>query len=242
MSRGVDRKVIIGEKFGRLTVTGEAGLNKRRRRLVFNVCDCNLNRIRVSLFEDLHGGKIKSCGCLSRENVSRATRKYEIIPGNKYNLLTIIREVEKPQSSMDRLVECLCDCGELPIYPFLSVLKGKNKSCGCYKRSIAPKMHDFKELMPKGEPGFNHIYAMYRSAAKKSDREFLLTKEEFRAIIIQNCSYCGDPPSKFTANGNPKCKDSTNENALFGPHLGIDRVDNSKGYSIRKFSPLLQNL
>ncbi|WP_037547415.1 hypothetical protein [Spirochaeta lutea] len=52
-------------------------------------------------------------------------------------------------------------------------------------------------------------YSEYKRKAKANDREFELTKEQFDRLSTGNCYYCN----------------------VEGPN-GIDRIDNSKGYSI----------
>lgn len=59
----------------------------------------------------------------------------EIKQGDKYNRLTIIREIEPTISSNNKIrrrFECICDCGNI-WKGFLFVLRnGTTKSCGCF--------------------------------------------------------------------------------------------------------------
>lgn len=74
----------IGEKYGRLTIIGEAESyiypsgNKERRVLV--QCDCNSEPFEVAL-NSLRSGKTTSCGCVCREKAKETHKKY-----NKYDL------------------------------------------------------------------------------------------------------------------------------------------------------------
>lgn len=61
-------------------------------------------------------------------------------------------------------------------------------------------------------------YVASRSAAKRAGIEFHLTFEEYAAIIERPCHYCGNP--RVSATGR-----------------GMDRVDNSKGYSVDNVLP-----
>ncbi len=54
------------------------------------------------------------------------------------------------------------------------------------------------------------IYYRYKSSAKARGLSFQLTFEEFVDFWQKNCFYCGDPIQK----------------------IGLDRIDNSQGYSI----------
>lgn len=59
--------------------------------------------------------------------------KREINPGDKFNHLTIIEEVQKNKHGQ-RQVLCFCDCGSAPkILPLHMITGGKTKSCGCLK-------------------------------------------------------------------------------------------------------------
>lgn len=62
------RNELTGQSFGRLTVTGAAGVNAKQNVLWRCVCVCG--ETAVALAYDLRGGKVKSCGCLLREGVN----------------------------------------------------------------------------------------------------------------------------------------------------------------------------
>jgi len=54
-----------GKVFGRLTVVGRGGVNGKGQRQW--VCHCVCGEVTVKDGCDLRAGKIKSCGCLSRD-------------------------------------------------------------------------------------------------------------------------------------------------------------------------------
>lgn len=73
-------KVEIGDKFERLTIVEDLGRivksgTKTKMHYVKCKCDCNKSDIIVPLTH-LNTGKIKSCGCLKRELMSKKTKKY----------------------------------------------------------------------------------------------------------------------------------------------------------------------
>ena len=116
----------------------------------------------------------------------------------------------------------LCFCGDADCREFfstrISYLKDI-KSCGANQGKIK-----------RGEAAFNSIYRVYkRDNIKKSGRwhlPFEISKRLFRKLIQQNCVYCGREPSSV--------RGSTEFNRYNGTFLynGLDRVDNSKGYTI----------
>ena len=59
----------------------------------------------------------------------------EIIPGEKYNRLTIIEEVE--QIGYMRYFKCKCDCGNMWQGKLQSLRSGLTKSCGCLHKETA---------------------------------------------------------------------------------------------------------
>lgn len=62
------RKDLVGQQFGRLTVVEFAGINKKRNALWLCKCECGGTKT-VTSYELTHS-LIKSCGCLSKENLS----------------------------------------------------------------------------------------------------------------------------------------------------------------------------
>ena len=89
---------ITNQKFNRLTAIKYAGKGKWLCR-----CDCG-NEITVNTAH-LRSGHTKSCGCLQRENTSKANQIN--ILGKKFGNLTVIA-VESP-----RKCTCRCDCGNI---------------------------------------------------------------------------------------------------------------------------------
>lgn len=59
----------------------------------------------------------------------------------------------------------------------------------------------------------NHDYSVYKSQAKKRAHEFSLSVDDFEKIVSEPCHYCGDY------------------------FVGIDRKDNSKGYTLENSLP-----
>ena len=164
--------------------------------------------------------------------------------GKKIRMLTVVNfsHVEQVQHA-DRLRNkymylCKCDCGK---DTFVSRFHLKQKdsasatwSCGCYqkKRSLEgfnkqrgvarPQMQK-----PNGESILNIQLALYKKGAKERKLDFNLSKEEFRALVALNCTYCGEPPRLL------KKKDCLTTRYM----NGIDRVDSSLGYTLENCVP-----
>jgi hypothetical protein len=136
--------------------------------------------------------------------------------GEKYNYLTItdvFRSKPYINGRTSTLVKVICDCGNETTTSYDALKQGKCVSCGCHR-----KKYD-NSAMAKA-------YREYMFSAKKRGYEFNLSHDEFYKLVEQPCHYCGTSPMRNTDfNG-----DSYN-------HNGIDRVDNSKGYSIDNCVP-----
>lgn len=60
--------------------------------------------------------------------------KNKVIIGNKYNYLTVLREVEHKQGrGVHKRYLCQCDCGRQAIVQSNHLLSGTIKSCGCLR-------------------------------------------------------------------------------------------------------------
>ena len=73
----------IGKKFGRLTVTGDAGI-KNRRRLVAATCDCGA--MVVVRLTHLQSGATSSCGCFSRQRTKETFTTHGQSHSTEYNI------------------------------------------------------------------------------------------------------------------------------------------------------------
>ncbi len=64
------------------------------------------------------------------------SNRYNIIPGQVFNSLTVIKEVEPhvtPGGTKKRRALCLCICGKEQTFWYCEIKKGGTKSCGCKK-------------------------------------------------------------------------------------------------------------
>jgi hypothetical protein len=106
---------------------------------------------------------------------------------------------------------CICDCGTELWLPRKKLTSGHRQSCKC----------QWGTPLEYGEADFNARWKDYRTSATKRGIKWMLTQEEFRAVGIQPCHYCGEaaverkPSKKF------------NGGFVFN---GIDRIDSSGPY------------
>lgn len=108
--------------------------------------------------------------------------------------------------------KCRCICGNIKSIKGTHLTRGDTKSCGCYKPN----------KLPLGEANLNVVYSGYKRHAKNRGLVWNITKNDFRTITSCDCYYCGSGPSN--SNKGPR------SNGAF-IYNGIDRVDNTEGYT-----------
>lgn len=91
------------------------------------------------------------------------SKKIQVNVGEKFNRLTIIKEVEPTTKRKGTRVLCICECGKQIETLYESVRRGNTKSCGCYQRDMV-KLKNTKDTTQR----LNHL-STYRSwSAMKS--------------------------------------------------------------------------
>ena len=172
--------------------------------------------------------------------------------GQANNRLTLIECANKNKFGQ-KLGLFLCICGKQCIKGISSVKHGYTKSCGCLqKQKAAENAKHFSRIQTKartaaninrrGKPNFgkrisikqlciNKIFADYKNSAKRDNRIFELSKLDIETLIFSQCDRCGRLPTReFVA----KRIRLDNESIYWN---GIDRIDNSKGYTLNNVRP-----
>lgn len=134
--------------------------------------------------------------------------------GQRFGRLVVKEECALKQSGHRRFV-CTCDCGKETTVNLNNLRRFRTKSCRCEQGN--------GHKMPPGDGAFNHLYLIYQRNAEVRSLPFALSKKEFRSLTSGNCAYCGTPPSARHV--------TTRSNGGY-VHNGVDRVDNSKGYTL----------
>ena len=80
------------------------------------------------------------------KNFEKDPRATKIKAGNRYGMLTIIKEIEPHINNhrQYRKVLCLCDCGNKRDIRLASITSGQTKSCGCLVMEQAVKLVKIK--------------------------------------------------------------------------------------------------
>jgi 5-methylcytosine-specific restriction endonuclease McrA len=193
----------IGKKFGRLEVLEavDSGAGRWVAR-----CKCDCGKPFIADPRMLKRGDTKSCGCLRRELAS--TRRTADLLGQKFGRLEVLAKAEI--RGKNRMWDCRCECGELRTLSSNALLTGNTKSCGCLNKDQT-RIAKFRDL------SYTPIVKRYSSKAATRNLRWDLTPAFAEALIQQDCTYCGAPPT-----------------IRYGSQLpvnGIDRIDSSLAYT-----------
>lgn len=182
------------------------------------------------------------CGCGQKTSMSRVSRlglvagksfnryikghrnkgkilraKADDLIGKKIGRLTVIERVPRPTNRQrgPAYVRALCECGAETIAEARRVRDGHTASCGCTRR--------------EGEEAlFQRVWNNYRSSARKRGHEITLTREDVRRITSLPCYYCNRENSYGL---------QTSRGLYRHKHNGIDRINNTKGYTLANSCP-----
>lgn len=146
--------------------------------------------------------------------------KANINIGDKYSKLEVIGKMLVPsfEHYLQTYYICKCDCGSLVKVTGSRLVNNQKKSCGCIRDNFSnARIKPFE-----GNATRNAVVRAYKSAAKKRLLKFSLTDIDLNDLFSGNCFYCGDAPWR-TAH----YKDTANSFT----YNGIDRIDNSIGYT-----------
>lgn len=158
--------------------------------------------------------------------------KTKITIGMKIGDLTVIEKTDRRASgsgSIYYLCKCICGNESTIIAPNLTK-RGGTKSCGCRVKKSP------------GETTLNYLELVYRKNAEKRGFFFELTSQEFRHLISQKCYYCGFEgrrTNRYIKDNSIKDKTISEEGIerSWVTANGIDRKDNTKGYTLENSLP-----
>lgn len=121
-----------GQRFGRWTVSQTIPKYKNGRTYCLCHCDCGTEKY-IARYSLLNGDS-KSCGCLSREQVSERCRKNYV--GQIFGELTVLEMLYGYQNDKT-YCRCLCTCGAECVVYVNNVIIGHTRSCGCKSHELS---------------------------------------------------------------------------------------------------------
>lgn len=138
--------------------------------------------------------------------------------GKKFDRLLVVSLVNIDLSNKrNHEWETICDCGNIKVTNSYCLKYKKTKSCGCYQKEMFLK----SSVKYTSDIALNGLVYEYKIGAKKRNLIFELSHNEVKSLSSSDCYYCGTAPF---------CVKNVNKHSI--TYNGIDRVDNSKGYTI----------
>jgi len=137
---------------------------------------------------------------------------FKDLTGKRFGRLIVIKRSYPNGKNWRAKWLCKCDCGNEIILPSNNILNAHTRSCGCLR------------ILPSGIASMNSLICSYKYEAKKRGYIWDLTGEQFKEVTQKDCFYCGAKPNQSCLSKTPQC----NGDYIYN---GIDRVDNSKGYT-----------
>lgn len=202
-----------GQRFGKLIAIEKIPLEGGDYRYKC-LCDCGkIHEVGNSALKKNSG--TRSCGCWD----SQPKRWENLIAkkpclGKTYNNLTIIG-----YSKMHYVI-CKCNsCGKEDEYKRNTLLYGGKRLCSCGDRATNAKYNTREEaLWAKAFGRINN-----KNRANFDNYQTDLSLEEFKALALQNCTYCGRPPANKV-----KLRGKDSDKILY--FSGLDRIDSNLPY------------
>lgn len=142
------------------------------------------------------------------------------LKGLRFGKLLVLEQVDSIIISGRKRTawKCICDCGIEKVIASNYLMKGSSRSCGC------------GEYIRKSKDTIECLYTYAKDTAKrtksgkiKNPKEFSLTLEEFKGLVLLDCHYCGRPPSN-------QYRQVLKGGDRFLTYSGIDRMDSTQGY------------
>jgi len=227
---------LSGRKFNKLRVIERDGKNNNGQ--IMWKCQCECGNFTKASNTSLVTGHIKSCGCL--KHVSRL----KDLTGQKFNQLTVISfdswYITPSTGKRHAKWKVRCDCGNTNVVLGASLVNRGIISCGCAHKTALIEVGKKKRIAPETH-FWNNYRSKYTQSAKNRNYSWELTKEEVIQLARNNCAYCGVEPRKTNSARNAYLSASRGRDGYVDMDFadskifvanGIDRVDNTRGYTV----------
>ena len=139
--------------------------------------------------------------------------------GKKYGNLIIVEQVDNDKHGHTRWL-AVCTCGTETIVWGNHLKSGHKQSCGAG--------YHMPNVLPVGEASFRRLFRGMKRDAKRRNYEWKLSRAQVRGLTKENCHYCNTEPAQIVSGKR------VNGSYVYN---GIDRVDNTKGYTPENVVP-----
>lgn len=150
----------------------------------------------------------------------KPNNKIPSVEGRKYGRYTVLRFshhiFNKKGQKHGYFVVARCECGTEKILYMTSLQNKSIQSCGCLAKD--------KYAKEKSRIDLEYMFKRYKRESKANELSFELTPPEAFLMFQSPCFYCGMKDIKVRKGKEIKLN-------------GIDRIDNSQGYSCNNCVP-----
>lgn len=196
---------LTGNKVGKLSII-KSGYDDKNRLGWWCLCECGQEVFYTT--SKLNSGKAKTCGKCGRFSIE----------GCYFGDLLVIG-FEGYSIGDVPMFRCKCSCGNIITVSRKRLIGKKIRHCGC-------KTSELRSMASRHDSGVslrNRVIDYYKRNAIKKGRELSLSTNDFISLFQGECYYCGEPPSHTIV------KEGSYGSFTYN---GIDRLDNSLGYTI----------
>lgn len=125
---------------------------------------------------------------------------------------------------------CQCSCGKHCLVTAKRLRSSHTRSCGCLRKDVMREVaiHTGRTL-PPGVAAFNGLLGRYKQSATSRSHKWELADSQFRKLTRMDCWYCGAEPAQIWQ--------GTTETTGSYIYNGVDRIDNTKGYTPENVVP-----
>jgi hypothetical protein len=121
-----------------------------------------------------------------------------------------------------------CGCGHKSTIRQDVIINKRSLSCGkCDYHNQLKRDRGYtgwNRMEDRTIPLINNEWAIYKGNAREDKRDFLLTKDDFKNFIFDNCHYCRREPYRIK-------KDKFSDEQI--TINGVDRIDSNIGYIVK---------
>jgi hypothetical protein len=167
-----------------------------------------------------------------RRNQGPGRRALPPIVGKRWGKVVVL-SFAGWDAKYERYWNLSCDCGVEFQSRHCNIMKGIVNSCGCAVRVRGSKTGLANRRFSPYEVSWNHKYCQYRGAAKTRGLAWNLSFTQARGLMSQPCFYCGAAPEagSFVKYRRRLVTASEEQQGIIFAN-GIDRKDNTNGYSV----------
>lgn len=177
---------VVGERFGKLVITGEFVSDRYgKKQTFFNyVCDCGTEGF-IYRGNLLGKNGTKSCGCLLGSNVAID------LTGQRFGSWVARERIKSTKEKRwETRYLCECDCGTMKEVVGVYLTRGQTTHCGCIKKET--KRNRKGKDNPNWKGVVENNIALYKTHAPKLEVCEEVFRDKFNEEIINvKCAYCG---------------------------------------------------